>query len=319
MFLAQTLTSKADHVNAPLWAWIAITAFVVIMLLFDLFFVNKEAHVITLKEAAFWSVVWIIIAIIFGIGLIFIYDGSVATKYFSGYLLEKSLSIDNLFVFALLFSYFKVPQKYQHRVLFWGIFGTLVLRGIFIFAGAALVEKFDFTLYIFGALLIYSGIKMAFADEDVNDMSENKVFKILKKIIPLTDEYNGQKFFTKINAKKFATPLFAVMIILMVTDVIFAVDSIPAIFGITTDPFLIMTSNAFAIMGLRALYFLLADLLDRFHYLQIGLAVLLIFIGAKLLLHTVIHINEVVALIIILVVLAISIVMSLLKEKNVEH
>lgn len=321
--LAKQMNEKiVEHVNAPYWAWIAVTVFVIIMLLIDLLIVSKETHEVSFKEAGLWSITWFSIAIIFGIGLIFVYNGNVATKYFAGYLLEKSLSVDNLFVFALLFSYFKVPKILQHKVLFWGVIGTLGLRAAFIFAGAALVEKFDVTLYVFGVFLIFSGLKMAFASDSHPDPADNKIFKLIKKTVPMTDEYVGEKFFTKIKSKKFATPLFAVMIIIMVTDVIFAIDSIPAIFGITTDPFLVMTSNAFAIMGLRALYFLLADMLDRFHYLQLGLAILLGYIGVKLIVNTMhnhfdfmkFHFNEYVSLSVIIVVLTFSIVASLKTE-----
>jgi tellurite resistance protein TerC len=322
MIAAKAVTNVSEHVGAPLWAWGAIIAFVVAMLVVDLLVVNKDAHVISAKEAGLWSAIWVVISLVFGVILYFVYNGEVATKYFAGYLLEKSLSVDNLFVFALLFSYFKVPSFLQHKVLFWGIFGTLILRGGFIFAGAALVERFDFTLYFFGVFLILSGAKMAFASDSHPDPADNKIFKLIKKTVPMSDEYDGENFFTKIKSKKVATPLFAVMLIIMITDVVFAIDSIPAIFGITTDPFLVMTSNAFAVMGLRSLYFLLADMLHRFHYLQLGLAILLTYIGVKLIINTMhqhfefvnFHFNEYVSLSVIVVVLSMSVIASLKIE-----
>ncbi|MFN8015034.1 MAG: TerC family protein [Acidimicrobiia bacterium] len=280
--LAASKSSESQLYHVPIWVWATVLSVVVIALLLDLFVFNRKAHEISMKEAAIASVAWIALGIAFGIFVIIDLGGKAGGEYFAAYILEKSLSVDNLFVFALLFSFFAVPKIYQHRVLFWGVVGALVLRGIFIAAGSALITRFEFVLAIFGLILLYSAFKMAFTSHDAVDPNKNKVLIFMRKRMKMTRDYHGQKFFVKIDAKKYATPLFAVLVIVETTDVIFALDSIPAVFGISRDPFIVFASNAFAILGLRALYFLVSGLLDRFSALKYGLSFILAFIGVKL-------------------------------------
>jgi len=298
-------------VDVPAWAWIAFVAFIIAMLGIDLF-LHRDHHAVTVKEAATWSLVWVVMGTSFG-GVIWWLEGStLATEYITGYLIEKSLSVDNIFVFALIFSYFAVPLKFQHNVLFWGIFGALVFRAFFIFAGIALLNQFHWMIYVFGAFLIATGIRMFFhKDEDIHP-ERNPVLKALRRIMPISNNYDEAKFFTVENGKRLATPLLAVLVVVETTDIIFAVDSIPAILAITQDQFLVFSSNAFAILGLRALYFLLAGIMDRFIYLKSGLAVVLIYVGIKMLLGGLgFHINTVVSLVVIAVTLTIAVVASL--------
>jgi tellurite resistance protein TerC len=270
-------------VDVPTWAWIAFVAFIVAMLGIDLF-LHRDHHAVTVREAAAWSLVWVVMGTSFG-GIIWWLEGStLATEYITGYLIEKSLSVDNIFVFALIFSYFAVPLRFQHNVLFWGIFGALVFRAIFIFAGIALLEQFHWMIYVFGAFLIVTGIRMFLhQDEDIHP-GRNPVLRALRRFVPISSDYHEAKFFTVENGKRMATPLIAVLVVVETTDIIFAVDSIPAILAITQDQFLVFSSNAFAILGLRALYFLLAGVMDRFIYLKSGLAIVLIYVGVKMLL-----------------------------------
>lgn len=278
--------------NIPLWIWGAFLGFVGLMLALDLGVFHKQSHKIEMKEALIWSGVWIALALVFN-GLIYTFwdkiqpgspysNSDAGIAFLTGYLIEKALSIDNIFVFLLIFSYFQVPDKYQHKVLFWGIIGALVFRALFIAAGAALLEHFFWTMILFGVFLIATGIKMALAKEKKLEPDNNILVKGLKKLMPVTKDYVGDKFFTKIDGKKWATPLFVVLIMVEFTDIIFAVDSIPAIFSITSDPFLVFTSNVFAILGLRALFFALAGLVQMFHYLSYGLAAILVFVGGKM-------------------------------------
>jgi len=271
-------------IDVPLWGWGALLAFIVLLLLVDLVVFHKEAHDINTKEAAIESVIWISIGLAFTFVIWFAFSGAAAGEYISGYLIEKSLSVDNVFVWALIFSYFKVPGKYQHRVLFWGIFGALVLRAIFIFAGVALIEKFDWILYLFGAFLLYTAFKLITSGDEEMDPGKSVVLKVIKKVVPSTERMDGQKLFTRITGRRLATPLFAVLVLVEATDVIFAVDSVPAVLAVSHEQFIVFSSNAFAILGLRALYFLLADLHARFSYLQEGLAIILAFVGIKMLL-----------------------------------
>lgn len=270
-------------------AWAAFVAFIVAMLLVDLFVRHRDAHEVTLREAGFWSAVWVAMGLAFGL-VIWAWQGSTAGgEYLAGYLIEKSLSVDNIFVFALIFSYFGVPAAYQHRVLFWGIFGALVARAIFIAAGAALLDRFSWMIYLFGAFLVLTGIKMLRSNHASIDPGRNPVVKLLGRVMPITDGYRGQKLTVREAGRLMATPLLAVLVVIETTDVLFAVDSIPAIFAVTTDPFLVFTSNAFAILGLRALYFLLAGMMGRFVHLKTGLAAVLVFVGTKMLLSHVYH------------------------------
>ncbi len=280
--LAASKSSSNETYHVAIWVWVTVLVVILGALLLDLLVFNKDAHEISMKEAAYASIGWIALGIAFGIFVIIDIGPKAGGEYFTAYILEKSLSVDNLFVFALLFSYFAVPKIYQHRVLFWGVVGALIFRGIFIAAGAALITRFEFVLAIFGAILLLSAYKMAFSSHEAVDPEKNPILRLMRKRIPMTREYHGQKFFTLINAKRFATPLFAVLVIVETTDIVFALDSIPAVFGITKDPFIVFASNAFAILGLRALYFLVAGLLDRFTALKYGLSFILAFIGVKL-------------------------------------
>jgi len=262
------------------------------------------------REAAAWSATWIALALLFA-GGIYLYAGHVpATEFLTGYLIEKSLSIDNIFVIAMIFSYFAVPLRLQHRVLFWGILGALVMRGLFIALGAFLIATFHWIMYVFGALLLVTGIRMAMREEKPFDGEHNPVIRLARKVVPLTPEYHGEHFFVRDGARRLATPLFLALLLVEVTDILFAVDSIPAIFAVTSDTFLVFTSNVFAILGLRSLYFLLARMVTRFHLLRYGLAAILVLVGAKMALTTVVEIPSLVSLIAIAVILTISVVAS---------
>ncbi len=273
----------------PLWVWIFFFSVVLIALFIDIGVVNRRAHVPTRKETLAWSVVWVSLALAFNTFVLWQFGLPKATLFLTGYLIELSLSVDNLFVFLLIFAYFKVPKKYQHRVLFWGIMGALVMRMIMIFAGAELVERFHWIIYVFGAFLVYTGLSM-FRDDDENfEPHESAIVRLATKYIRISKHYDGEKFFVVKDGVRTGTLLLLVLITVEFTDLIFAVDSIPAIFGITTDRFIVYTSNIFAILGLRTFFFLLADLADRFHYLKMGLAFILTFIGVKMLLPLLAH------------------------------
>ncbi|MCF8531325.1 MAG: TerC family protein [Candidatus Nanopelagicales bacterium] len=302
-----------------LWVWCALLGIVLAMLAVDLF-MHRDAHVISVKEAAVWSVIWVGVASVVG-GLIWWYFGSeFGMQYFAGYLIEKSLAVDNVFVWAMIFSYFAVPRQYQHRVLFYGVLGALVFRAIFILAGSALIASAAWVLYIFGAFLVFTGIKMMIQRNEHFDVAESKTLKLFKKFVRTSDDYDGQKFFTRRNGIRFATPLLAVLVLVEVTDIIFAVDSIPAIFAITQEPFIVFASNALAILGLRAMYFLLADLMHRFVYLKIGLSLVLIWVGIKMIVgHAVYQIPTAISLAVVIVLIATSIAASLLVTKEDTH
>ena len=269
--------------DVPLWAWGAVLAVILAMLAIDLL-AHRKAHVVSVREAAVWSVVWVSLGLAFGGVIWAVYGARAGGEYYAGYLIEKSLAVDNIFVFALIFTFFAVPREYQHRVLFYGVLGALVFRAIFIAGGAVLIESFAWILYVFGAFLVFTGWKMFTHRNDEMDPTRNPVLRLVKRWVPSTGEYDGQKFWVKRAGKWVATPLFTVLVLVETADIIFAVDSIPAIFAVTQDPFLVFTSNAFAILGLRAMYFLLADLIHRFIYLKAGLAAILVFVGVKMLL-----------------------------------
>ena len=256
--------------------------FVIAMLFVDLKFFHAEEHDPTPKESTTWVAVWVSLAVVFGVIVFFWKGPTAAGEYFAGYLIEYSLSVDNMFVFVLIFSYFKVEMRRQHQVLFYGILGAMIFRGIFIAVGVVLIERFDWIIYVFGAFLVYTAIRIARGTEEVHP-EDNPILQFAQKRIRTTTKFDGQKLFTIENGKRVATPLFIVLLFIELTDIVFAIDSIPAIFAITSDPFIILTSNVFAILGLRALYFLLADLMDRFHLLKYGLAVILGFVGLKML------------------------------------
>ncbi len=263
--------------------WAGFVAFVLAMLSMDLFLFHREAHEVTTREASMWTAIWMTMGLSFTFVIWAWQGGTHAGEYIAGYLLEYSLSADNIFVFVLIFGYFAVPKDLQHRVLFWGILGALVFRATFIVAGAALLERFEFMFYVFGGFLVITGIRMARHDEVEVHPDKNIVLRAFRRMFKLTPTYEGQGFFVMREGVRMATPLLAVLIVVETTDIIFAVDSIPAIFGVTDEPFLVFTSNAFAILGLRALYFLLANMVSRFQYLQLGLSAILVFIGAKML------------------------------------
>ncbi len=263
--------------------WISFNAFILIMLALDLGVFQRKIHAVTVKEALIWSAVWIVLALAFNVFVYYDFGKQKAIEFLTGYILEKSLSVDNIFVFVLLFSYFKVPSEYQHKVLFWGVLGALILRAILIAVGALMIAKFHWIIYVFGAFLVFTGFRMAKQnDEDIHP-EDNFLIRFFKKIIPVTNEYHDEKFFVKLDGKKFATPLFIVLLAIEFTDLVFAFDSIPAIFAVTSDPFIVYTSNIFAILGLRSLYFALAGVIHKFHFLKIGLSMILIFIGMKML------------------------------------
>jgi tellurite resistance protein TerC len=269
-------------VTVAWWAWVAVIAFIVAMLMVDLLF-HRDAHAIETREALTWSAVWIAIALAFG-GVLWATLGSEAAgTYYAGWLIEKSLSVDNLFVFALLFSFFAVPVELQHRVLFWGVLGALIFRAGFIFAGAALLDAFHWTIYLFGGFLVVTGIRLLRSSEMGVSPDRNPVLKLMRRRVRMTSDFEGPHFFVRRDGLRWATPLLAVLIVVETTDVLFAVDSIPAIFAVTTNTFIVFTSNAFAILGLRALYFLLVGVLGRFAYLKVGLAAVLVFVGLKML------------------------------------
>lgn len=301
-----------------IWLWVGFNLFVLAMLAIDLGVFHRKAHIVSFREAMGWTVAWVTLAALFNIGIWHFAGAEKALEFTTGYVIEYSLSVDNIFVFALLFSYFAVPATYQHRVLFWGILGALVLRALMIVAGTVLITKFAWVIYVFGAFLIITGIKMIVKKEEEIHPERNPIVKWFKALIPVTTDYREDKFFVRENGVRMATPLFVVLILVEMSDVLFAVDSIPAIFAVTRDPFIVYTSNVFAILGLRSLYFALAGVLDKFHYLKIGLGIVLTFVGVKMLLgHTAWKIDTLVSLGVIISVLAGSIVMSLLRPKKV--
>ncbi len=301
----------AQHIEL----WVAFWAIVVVLLGLDLAVFNRKAHAVSIKEAAIWSVIWVGLSLLFGGGIWWMLGTTPAQKYLTGYVIEKCLSIDNLFVFLIIFRFFKVEPRFQHRVLFWGVFGAIVLRTIMIVAGAALVARFQWLLYIFGGFLVYTGWKL-WGDKGPDvDPEHNIAVRLAKRFLPVTPEFHGQKFFIVENGKRLATPMLIVLVTVEFSDVLFAVDSIPAIFGITQDAFIIMTSNIFAILGLRALYFLLAGVMDRFHYLQKGLSAVLTFIGVKMLIvYFDIHVPTWLSMVVVFGILGLAIGASLLRK-----
>jgi tellurite resistance protein TerC len=300
--------------------WLLFNVFVLAMLALDLGVFHKKAHEVKMKEALTWSAVWISLAMVFNVLIYYFWDwmapGSgysnkdASLAFLTGYVIEKSLSVDNVFVFLMVFTYFRVPSLYQHKVLFWGILGALVMRAIFIFAGVALITKFHWMIYLFGAILIITGIKMVTQKDKKLDPERNPIIRLFRKFFPVTNEYHGDHFFAKLNGRKVATPMFVVLLFIETTDVIFAVDSIPAILAITSNPFIVYTSNVFAILGLRALYFALAGIMGLFHYLHYGLSVILIFVGGKMMLVDFFKIPIEISLGVIISVLLISVVLS---------
>ena len=301
---------------SDLCTWIVLGVVVTGMLALDLFVFHRDAHEVSLREAAAWSAVWIGLGLAFG-GFVFAWRGTQAgSEYLAGYLIEKSLSMDNVFLFALLFSYFAVPARYQHRVLFWGVLGAMAFRAIFIAAGTTLLDAFHVLIYGFGLLLLLTGVRMWRAKVHAVHPERNLVLRLVRRVIPIADDYDGQRLFTRHGRKLVATPLFAVLVVVETTDIMFAIDSIPAIFAVTTDPFLVFSSNAFAILGLRSLYFLLAGVIDRFVYLRQGLAALLVFAGAKILVADVWAMPVVASLVVIVAILGVAIAASAVADRR---
>ncbi len=265
----------------PLWAWVGFTSLIVFLLVVDLMLLGRGSREITFRQATMLSAVWIGLALLFGVVVLLVAGPTRGAEYFTGYIVEKSLSVDNVFVFALIFAYFAVPSRYQYRVLFWGIVGALVLRGVFIAVGAGLLNRYEWVVYVFGAFLVYTGIRIALHNDAEVHPERNPVLRLVRRLVPMTDDFQGNNFFVRNSGKLLATPLFAVIIVIGTTDVVFAVDSIPAIFAITSSAFIVWSANAFAVLGLRPLYFMLAGLMDRFVYLSVGLAIVLVFVGGK--------------------------------------
>jgi len=307
--------------EVPVFWWVAFNAFVIVMLSLDLGVFHRKAHTVSIKEALLWSAVWITLALAFNTWVYFEMGWLKATEFFTGYVVEKSLSVDNLFIIAVLFTFFGVPAIYQHKILFWGIFGALVMRALMIAAGAALLTNFAWITYVFAGILFFTGIKMLVGTDEAIDFEKNITIRLLRKVMPLTKDFHGDKFFVKQGAKWAATPMFAVLICVEFTDLIFAVDSIPAIFAITQDTFIVYTSNVFAILGLRSLYFALSGILPYFHFLKYGLGVILCFVGAKMALaHTTWKLDSMVSLGVITGILAITILASILhRRRELKH
>jgi tellurite resistance protein TerC len=305
-----------------LWIWVGFNVFVLGMLALDLGVFHRKAHEVSLKEAGGWSAFWVTLALAFNYGIYRFMGAEAGLEFLTGYLIEKALSVDNIFVFELIFSYFRVPSRYQHRVLFWGVIGALVMRGAMIGAGAVLVERFHWVLYLFGAFLVFTAIRMATQTEQAIEPESSPIVRLVRRLMPVTPAYEGQRFFVRqageAGSRLAATPLFVVLVLVETTDLIFAVDSIPAIFAVTTDPFIVYTSNVFAILGLRALYFLVADVIHKFHYLKLGLSAVLGFVGVKMLLADVYKVPILASLAVIGALLAISVLASLVVPKSVE-
>jgi tellurite resistance protein TerC len=299
-----------------IWLWILFNLLIVGMLILDLGVINRKTHVISSKEALFWSSVWVAVSLGFNVVIYFVQGSEKALEFFTGYLIEKALSVDNIFVFVLIFSYFQISSLYQPRVLKWGIIGAVLMRAIFIFVGIELVHAFHWMIYVFGGFLVVTGVKLALQREGKLEPEKNPILRLFKKSFKATDKLDGEKFFARIKGSVYATPLFVALLLVESSDLVFALDSIPAIFAITTDPFIVYTSNIFAILGLRALYFLLANILHMFAYLKFGLSVILIFVGLKMLLAGIYKIPIAISLSVIFGILLFSIVISLISKKK---
>jgi len=313
---ASSVEGRIEMDSGRIFIWIGFNLFVLALLAIDLGVFHRKAHSVSIKEATAWSIVWVSLAMIFNLGIYFTWGEEKALEFFTGYVIEKSLSVDNLFVFLMIFQYFSTPAEYQHRVLFWGILGALVLRAIFIAAGSALLTQFHWMIYVFGAFLVFTGIKMFLQGDEKLEPNRNPVVRLFERWVPMTREYHGQRFMIRINGQTRATLLLLVLIVIETTDVIFAVDSIPAIFAVTQDSFIVYTSNVFAILGLRALYFMLAGVMQMFVYLKFGLSLVLCFVGAKMLLSDIYKIPIGASLAVIGTVLLLSIVASWWSQRK---
>jgi tellurite resistance protein TerC len=303
-------------IDVPIWVWAVLIAVIVVLLLIDLLIVHRTPHVISFREAAIESAIWVALGLGFVLVVLWWQGGQASAEYLAGYLIEKSLSVDNVFVWAVLFTYFAVPPQYQFRVLFWGVFGALVMRAIFIFAGVALLDRFDWLLFVFGAFLIYTGIKLARHSGTQVHPENNPVLRLVKKVMPTTNRYHGPKFFVREGGKRVATPMFTVLVLIEMTDVVFALDSVPAILAVSREPFIVFSANAFAILGLRALYFLLGGMAGRFRYLNVGLGVILGFVGVKMFIAEWYHLPVWLSLVVIAIVLTVSIWLSVRADRQ---
>lgn len=302
--------------DVPLWVWSASLGVIVLMLVVDLV-AHRRAHVIRVREAALWSAAWVAIGVGFGAAVWQVYGATAGQEYFAGYLIEKSLAVDNVFVWAIIFAYFAVPREFQHRVLFLGVVGALVFRGVFIAAGAVLIENFRWILYVFAAFLLVTGYRMLRQRDEHLDPERSRALRLFRRYVPMTDAFHGQRLLVRTGGVVLATPLLAVLVLVEVTDIVFAVDSIPAIFAVTDEAFLVFTANAFALLGLRAMYFLLADLIHRFVYLKTGLALVLLWVGVKMLLKIdVVYIPTTLSLAVVATIIGTSVVASLLATRG---
>lgn len=316
MSIASESQSKFVDISVPAWGWAALLVVIVSMLLFDILVLHRRAHVIHTKEAAIESAVWVSIGLSFTFVMWIAFERAAAIEYISGYLIEQSLSIDNVFVWAMIFTHFKVPRESQHRTLFWGIFGALVMRVVFIFLGVAVITRFNVVLIGFGLFLIYTGVKVLRSGDDETNPSDTKIMKLFHRFVPTSDELDGQKLFTKVNGRKIATPLLAVLVVIEISDLIFAVDSVPAVLAVSREQFIVFASNAFAILGLRALYFLVADLRDRFVYLKTAISIILVYVGIKMIITYWHHVPTVLSLGVIVVTLTVAIVASVISDRK---
>ena len=317
--IASDARNEFVDLTVPGWAWPATVGVIVLLLLIDILILNRDAHAPSLRCAVVETVGWVAVGVAFGVVVIASFGSSAGGEWFSGYLIEYSLSIDNVFVWALILAYFKVPAAYQRRVLMWGVFGALVLRAAFIFAGLALIARFEWLLFIFGGFLLYTAGKLLFSGGEAADPGDSKFLAVVHRFVPTTPELYGQKMFVRIAGRRWATPLFAVLLLVEATDVLFAVDSVPAVLAVSKEQFIVFTSNAFAIMGLRSLYFMLADMHARFSYLQQGLAIILAFVGVKMIINRWYHIPTPASLIVIVIVLVASVAFSLQHTRRLDR
>ncbi|HVU69146.1 MAG TPA: TerC family protein [Ktedonobacteraceae bacterium] len=299
-----------------LWLWIGFNALVIGLLVLDLGVFHRKSHAVSVKEAAIWSMVWIGLALLFNACIYLLRGPDDALQFLTGYLIEKSLSVDNIFIFVLIFTSLSVPAAYQHRVLFWGVLGALVMRGLLILAGTALLETFDWIFYIFGAFLVITGVRMVLQKEKEVQPEKNPALRLVRRLVPVTETYEKERFFVRQAGKLMVTPLFLTLVVIEVTDLVFAVDSIPAIFAVTRDPFLVYTSNVFAILGLRSLYFVFAGIVEKFYYLKIALAIILVSVGAKMLIAEWYHVPSWLSLVVIVVVLGVALLASFIRARR---
>ena len=306
---------SVESVGTP-GSWVGFSIFIAVLLTLDLGVFHRHAHVVRVQEALIWSLIWIGTALLFNLGIYHSFGAERGLEFLTGYLIEKALSVDNIFIFVVIFSHFAVPAALHHRVLFWGILGALVMRGFFIVLGAALLQRFHWIMYVFGGFLVLAGIKLLTQKDAEIDLECNFFLRLFRRVVPVVQDYHGARFFMVEDGRRQATPLLPVLVVVEATDLVFAVDSIPAIFAVTTDPFIVYTSNIFAVLGLRALYFLLAGVIDRFHYLKIGLALVLAFVGTKMLIVDVYKISVTASLAVVTALIGGSVAVSMLRPQQ---